>query len=487
MDSEASFDVIILGTGLTESIVAAALAKAGLRIAHIDENAYYGGRDACLSFEDLVNWQNSSGPEFSIFTRSSDAIAQPRSYSLSLSPSVIPSSGPLIDTLVASGVSRYGGFRLIERICVYDAVSTSVKLVPGSKEDIFKSKEITLVEKRRIMRFLTFAAGDFENSGELQGHFQTPFPQFLRDIFSLNMEMADAIAYALAYCLTSTDPTLLALHRLRRYLRSAGRYGTNPFLVGHYGSSGEIAQGFCRTAAVSGAVYVLGRSAQLSTDPISHRHVVQLDDFPESLSCTLLIASQSSSLSVPPPTVASSPFTSSTPNFAVARSILIIDQPLALGSEGPVVDTGIVVFPPACFEGASMSAAATALVTGEGTLSCPKGQWIVYLTLPLPENAEIADPEKSLRPYYEAILALGTGTPLFSTFYLQKPAASRRDSDHHVSPTNLPPVLPLPDAGDAAALHAEDVFRAVLSSLRPNDTDVPFWPPLEASEDGEDE
>ena len=40
------FDVIILGTGLTESIVACAAAKCGKKVLHLDSNEYYGG-DSC--------------------------------------------------------------------------------------------------------------------------------------------------------------------------------------------------------------------------------------------------------------------------------------------------------------------------------------------------------------------------------------------------------------------------------------------------------
>jgi RAB protein geranylgeranyltransferase component A len=76
--------------------------------------------------------------------------------------------------------------------------------VPGSKEDIFKSKEIGLVEKRRLMRFLTFAAGEFEDKKELEGKNDVPFLEFLQTTFSLNEEMASVITYALAFC---TSPT----------------------------------------------------------------------------------------------------------------------------------------------------------------------------------------------------------------------------------------------------------------------------------------
>lgn len=50
------FDAIILGTGFTQTIVAAALARAGKTVLHLDENDYYGGESGAFSFSDLVSW-----------------------------------------------------------------------------------------------------------------------------------------------------------------------------------------------------------------------------------------------------------------------------------------------------------------------------------------------------------------------------------------------------------------------------------------------
>ncbi|KAJ7621592.1 GDP dissociation inhibitor-domain-containing protein [Mycena polygramma] len=541
-NDEGAFDVIILGTGLTESIAAAsqlgfsALSKAGFKVAHIDRNPYYGGDEASLSFEELVQWQNAHCPGSS---RSADTIEQARAYSISLSPSLIPSTGPLIDALVASGVARYGGFRLVERVFVYDPSGT-VKPVPGSKEDVFKNKEISLLDKRRLMRFLMFAAGEFEDKKELEGHADTPFPEYLKTVFSLNDEMTNAIAYALAYCLSPTDPTLAALHRLRRYLRSAGRYGSSPFLVGHYGSSGEIAQGFCRTAAVSGAVYILGREIEsVSAALSSSKHTIRLAEFPDPLTCSLLISSPSyspvNSAPVTPSPSPSAPFSTSSPTHAVARCIAIIDRALALGapttaseedvptddpalseseSESsptpvppPAFDTAVLVFPPNSLpNGGSSTAAATVLLTGEGTMSCPTGKWILYIALPLPGASDgDSDAEALLKPYLDAVLALAQDAPLaplFSTFYVQKPhpAAPKEkteDGTASLAPVPLPPVLPLPDAGDAAAVHAERVFWEAVKILRPGSGDsdledadgaiTALWPPMEERDEDEDD
>ncbi len=217
------------------------------------------------------------------------------------------------------------------------------------------------------------------------------------------------------------EPTLPTLHRLRNYLRSGGRYGASPFLIGDYGGIGDIAQGFCRASAVGGGVYILSRAVQKikhqhsepvdaadapSTQPSqTFNYTVDLDDFPDTLSCKLIISSPS----YVPPELQSSvyQFPSVPPGAAqaavgaLARCILIIDEPLILrtpptpqesdtGLESaehqdeeqapaPAVpdratDTAIVVFPPSSVEGGSTAHPATVLINGESSLSTPKGK-----------------------------------------------------------------------------------------------------------------
>ena len=192
-----------------------ALSKAGYKTAHIDANSYYGGDEATLSLEDLVPWLDNIAKSESTYiasriqqvSRSTHVPSHSRQYSICLQPSIIPSTGPCITSLVASGVSKYSGFRLLDCVGIHDPTGR-VKQVPGSKEDIFKSKDISLVEKRRLMRFLTFAAGEFEDEKELEGKHDVPFLAFLQTTFSLNEEMASVITYALAFCASSTGKPL---------------------------------------------------------------------------------------------------------------------------------------------------------------------------------------------------------------------------------------------------------------------------------------
>jgi hypothetical protein len=184
---------------------------------------------------------------------------------------------------------------------------------------------------------------------------------------------------------------------------------------------GEISQGFCRTAAVNGAVYILGRAINsISLDPpdmgISDSHIpskpyrysVTLEDIPEPLYAHIILGSTSY---VPDqirgqalrPTVSTS-FKSSYTLASVARCVAILEhpivphrpvsvsddaededddeedidrdgQPQAEGNpKDKALDTAVLVFPPGSLSGGSPDSPAVVLMTGEGTLSAPKGK-----------------------------------------------------------------------------------------------------------------
>lgn len=48
------FDVIILGTGLTECILSGILAMEGKKVLHLDRNPYYGGECASLTLSQVL-------------------------------------------------------------------------------------------------------------------------------------------------------------------------------------------------------------------------------------------------------------------------------------------------------------------------------------------------------------------------------------------------------------------------------------------------
>ncbi|KIK93847.1 hypothetical protein PAXRUDRAFT_144125 [Paxillus rubicundulus Ve08.2h10] len=497
MDSN-EFDVIVLGTGLSESIAAAALAKAGLKVAHIDPNAYYGADEATLTLDELVQWADthttsdltqgrpSKSVRYRVDYRSTNVLPHSKQYSISLCPSVIAAVGPFISSLTSSGVARYGSYKLLRPISIHH--NGQFKGVPQNKESIFQDRTIPLIEKRRLVRFLMFASGEFEESPELQGKESIPFDQFLHRSFALGEDIAHVIMFALAFCSFSGESTLTALRRVRSSIRSMGRYGPSPFLVGYYGGSGEIAQGFCRAAAVNGSTYILGRkisniavsapSSFPSDDQgTAPRYTVELDGIPGPLRASCLLSSPShvpDCLQSQVGPILDAPSTRGRRVLAVARCIAIVDGALprlvadddALLGEG-YSDSSLVVFPPGSLHDGSPTSSAHVLTAGAGTMSAPSDKSIVYLSMPLHECD--GSSKDLLDPYLAAVLA--GSAPLFQVFYMQYLPPSHAyppvdvRSDFHVLPILQPDIL---QSVDHAAQDAERAFRCIMQAVHPN-------------------
>lgn len=142
-----------------------------------------------------------------------EILRQSRQYAISLSPSIVPSVSPFINTLVNSNVARYVPFKLLDSVGMYsqDTDGTGkVKAVPGSKEDVFKNKELGLSQKRKLMKFL-LNTSTYEESNLEEQQRNRPFLEYLksRDI-GLDKEIAEAITYALA--LSTSSEGELRLH-----------------------------------------------------------------------------------------------------------------------------------------------------------------------------------------------------------------------------------------------------------------------------------
>ena len=86
MDQE--YDVIILGTGLTECILSGLLSVEGYKVLHMDRNDYYGGECASLSLEQV--WAH--------FKKTGDIpanLGKSRDYNVDLVPKFLLTQGKL--------------------------------------------------------------------------------------------------------------------------------------------------------------------------------------------------------------------------------------------------------------------------------------------------------------------------------------------------------------------------------------------------------
>lgn len=317
------FDVIVVGTGLIESILAAASARAGKLVLHLDPNDYYADVWASFSFEQLLNWidlnqkpsskarmlalaQNWShqfdlklGEEIKSWVpdlnvvynvesvsylleeeredereeeRESEDIKddqdniekwslskmrKSKNWEIDLTPRLLYSKGSMVELLVSSNVCRYLSFQSVEKVLSLLPDSQEIIEVPCSRQDIFNDKQTSLIEKRILMRFITFCAEFDKNPKEAEEFEDMPFVEFLESK-GLTPLLQHLIINSIAMCDNSTT-VRDALKSIKKFLVSAGRYSKTPFLFTFYGS-GEIPQAFCRLSAVFGGTYCLKKS-----------------------------------------------------------------------------------------------------------------------------------------------------------------------------------------------------------------------------------
>ncbi|PWN23924.1 FAD/NAD(P)-binding domain-containing protein, partial [Microstroma glucosiphilum] len=420
---------LLVGTSLTLSTLSAALSQSSKnRVLHIDPAEYYGSYNASLTLSQLVTeLQRRShsgkadaegtplaGITFPYFAGPDAAEASSshtpacletldRHYSISLSPALQPAASPSLDVLVRSQVARYATFRLLQRTAVWDTQQGMLKTVPASKEDVFKSGELSLIEKRKLMKFLQFAATYSSSSTD-----EMPFKTFLETKFTLPPHLVTAIMYGIALGSSETEAINAAMERLKVHLTSVGRYGNSAYLVPQYGGAGEIAQGYCRAAAVHGATFILGKEIEkLTAEQLEgpsgetdvSRYQLKLKDIDEIFTADYVIGEDDLVHSMKGPQ-ATTPQSASTSDTQLLQGILVLDRSVRIpapavtssatsSGEGEMrkeeepLETGLIVFPPGSLslqDGAYNEAATTALVLGEGTFCCPKGQYVVHLT-----------------------------------------------------------------------------------------------------------
>uniref|UniRef100_A0AAQ6IH19 Rab proteins geranylgeranyltransferase component A n=1 Tax=Anabas testudineus TaxID=64144 RepID=A0AAQ6IH19_ANATE len=192
-------------------------------------------------------------------------VKEGRRFNIDLVSKLMYSRGSLVDLLIKSNVSRYAEFKNVSRVLTYR--HGNIEQVPCSRADVFASRQLSVVEKRKLMRFLTSCVEETEQQQAYNGQ---PYLEFLRDQ-KLGENLEHFLLHSIAM-VTEDAPTEDGLAATRHFLRSLGRYGNTPFLFPVYGL-GEIPQCFCRMCAVFGGIYCLRHSVHcLLVDKDTNRY-----------------------------------------------------------------------------------------------------------------------------------------------------------------------------------------------------------------------
>ncbi|KGL82216.1 Rab proteins geranylgeranyltransferase component A 2, partial [Tinamus guttatus] len=279
------------------------------------------------------------------------------------------SRGLLIDLLIKSNVSRYAEFKNATRVLAFQ--EGKVEQVPCSRADVFNSRQLTMVEKRLLMKFLTFCLEYEQHPEEYQDYESRPFAQFL-GTQKLTPSLQHFILHSIAMVSEADCSTLDGLQATRKFLQCLGRYGNTPFLFPLYGQ-GEIPQCFCRMCAVFGGIYCLRHSVQcLVVDKESGRCKAVLDHFGQRISANYFVVEDS---------FLSESTCKNVCYRQISRAVLITDQSiLKTDSEQQV---SILRMPPV-HRG---QPAVCVIELCSSTMTCMKDTYLVHLTCPSTKTA----------------------------------------------------------------------------------------------------
>ncbi|XP_064156349.1 rab GDP dissociation inhibitor alpha-like [Anguilla rostrata] len=256
MDEE--YDVIVLGTGLTECILSGIMSVNGKKVLHMDRNPYYGGESSSITpLEELYK-------RFGLPDTPPESMGRGRDWNVDLIPKFLMANGQLVKMLLYTEVTRYLDFKVVEGSFVYKG--GKIYKVPSTETEALASNLMGMFEKRRFRKFLVFVANFDENDPKT---FEGVDPKLttMRDVykkFDLGQDVIDFTGHALALYRTDDyldQPCLETINRIKLYSESLARYGKSPYLYPLYGL-GELPQGFARLSAIYGGTYMLNKPVE---------------------------------------------------------------------------------------------------------------------------------------------------------------------------------------------------------------------------------
>ncbi|KAK1766729.1 rab GTPase activator [Phialemonium atrogriseum] len=255
------YDVIVLGTGLTECILSGVLSVKGKKVLHIDRNDHYGGEAASVNLEALFkkygNYQKGEEP-WKQYGRLND-------WNIDLVPKFLMSSGELTNILVSTDVTRYLEFKQVAGSFVQQGTGTkaTVAKVPSDAAEALRSPLMGIFEKRRMKGFIEWV-GQFDSKDPATHKgldMSNCTMKEVYDKFGLEVTTRDFIGHAMGLYqndsyLNAPGAAPEAVNRIRLYGNSVARYGQSPYIYPLYGL-GELPQGFARLSAIYGGTYML--------------------------------------------------------------------------------------------------------------------------------------------------------------------------------------------------------------------------------------
>ncbi|VFQ99797.1 unnamed protein product [Cuscuta campestris] len=424
-----NFDLILIGTGLPESIVAAAASAAGKSVLHLDPNPFYGSHHASLPLHDFTSFlcshsnlpsappppppapQHNDESDFhlaplcarqlyssvDVSVHSPEPLEHSGKFNIDLAgPRVFLCADAMIDLILETGINQYIEFKSVDGSFICDG-NGNLDAVPDSRSAIFKDRTLGFTEKNKLMRFFKLVQGHFgdddtEGNRISEEDLESPFYKFLSRM-DLSSKLKSIILHAIAleaYDQENVESykvlkTRDGINRLALYHSSVGRFPNAPgaMIYPIYGQ-GELSQAFCRRAAVKGCIYVLRMPVNfLLRDKESGNYKgVKLASGQELFSDNLVLGP---SFAIPLDPVESSAQVLQGISFDLNRKDVVKEKLvkgicIAKCSLKVDVSNCLVFFPPRSLHPEQMSSVRVFQLSSNVAI-CPSGMFVTYLSV----------------------------------------------------------------------------------------------------------
>lgn len=144
------YDVIVLGSGLKESLLAGLLTSHGRTVLQLEQSEFLGGNSRSLDLQQLAELTGDDGSSLS-----EQRLGKPSEYSVEREPKMFMAAGQQMKLLIDSGAWQHmspPGFKRVHRSLLYRRRpdgKADVHRILANAEDVVKTRMLAPLEKVR--------------------------------------------------------------------------------------------------------------------------------------------------------------------------------------------------------------------------------------------------------------------------------------------------------------------------------------------------
>jgi len=273
-----TYDAIVLGTGMKETILGGLLAVDGKKVLVLDRNDFYGAESASLNLKQCLQKEELKkvGPVKEEDEEYEKKVGRSKDFNIDLCPKFIMAGGDLVKILLKTRVTKYLDFKSIGGSYVYNAEKKTIREIPMTAKQAWNSELLSLAGKKRFGDLLSFVNSiDVEDPKTWKASglgwskafdLTNDTPEDMLNYFKISKTGIEFIGHCV--CLYPNDNYLKAkngalkdaIKRMKLYISSVLLYPetTSPYLYPMWGLGG-LSEGFARLGAVHGGAFMLRR------------------------------------------------------------------------------------------------------------------------------------------------------------------------------------------------------------------------------------